>query len=320
MTNIFCPYRREDTGDVIMQVVGRLKQYFGENGVYLDVQDEPLGSAFENRILKSIASTRVVLVFIGAHWAYRLHEASDLVRREVEMALTFDIPVVPVLIGVPDFGRVDLPRHLVELKGRNWMKLDPAMDFETSLSRLIRHIESVLYEMSVTICPIEQEVPGPWGTEQNDPVYFYHLSVENLSKRELKDVMVQVAKTQLSDDGQNYNGSIRRVERPLFWEYGSGDRTKADLKPGESRYCNFVRLKKHDRKLVLDIAGEWPVHEPHVLVRGRMRVELDARSSEGRSRPLQLEVDYDGGWSDRGEDMVKEGHIKITATSNYALQ
>lgn len=106
MTRLFVSYRREDSAGHAGRLADALERAFGEDSVFRDVDDIAPGADFARVIETGLADVVAVLVVIGPGWlnaagaaGRRLDEADDFVRREIELALAADKPLLPVLVG-----------------------------------------------------------------------------------------------------------------------------------------------------------------------------------------------------------------------------
>jgi hypothetical protein len=102
--NIFISYRREDSAAYAGRLCDHLGAIFGPERVFMDVEDIAPGQVFTESIDRTIKACEVVLVVIGPRWTEILQrraqdKQSDYVYREVEAAISNQIPVVPVLVG-----------------------------------------------------------------------------------------------------------------------------------------------------------------------------------------------------------------------------
>src|SRR5688572_7399706 len=129
---IFISYRRSDSAGHAGRLYDYLKEYFGEDRIFFDVDTIKPGVDFEQKIKTELDNSDVVLVLIGDHWlgikdmngTRRLDDPHDYVRLEVEVALTKGIAVIPVLLqGVPMPSEKDLPEKLHDFSRRNAIKL-----------------------------------------------------------------------------------------------------------------------------------------------------------------------------------------------------
>jgi tetratricopeptide (TPR) repeat protein len=94
---------------------------FGDNHIFMDVQDIQPGQNFSQTIDQTIAGCGAVLVIIGPRWMEILRgrekeQAPDYVRHEIESALARKILVIPVLVGGASMAQLSgLPQSLAEL-------------------------------------------------------------------------------------------------------------------------------------------------------------------------------------------------------------
>ncbi|MEO0755104.1 MAG: toll/interleukin-1 receptor domain-containing protein, partial [Pseudomonadota bacterium] len=145
--SIFIGYRRDDTADAAGRVYDRLRNEFGAEAVFKDVDRLPPGVDFGDFILTVLPKCRVFLAMIGPGWLEasdeagdrRLDDPEDWVRIELETALeTPGLQVVPVLInGAPMPRADDLPDCLRVLPRLNaaFVRRDP--DFHRDMDKLI---------------------------------------------------------------------------------------------------------------------------------------------------------------------------------------
>ena len=108
MPGVFLSYRRRDSGSWMDRLQERLELRFGEDLVFRDLDDLRVGGDFLSQIRAGIRSADAVLIVIGPRWLdggrhggrSRLHRRDDVLRREIEWALSSrKVPVVPVLVG-----------------------------------------------------------------------------------------------------------------------------------------------------------------------------------------------------------------------------
>jgi hypothetical protein len=103
MATIFVSYRREDASGHAGRLVDRLTARFGEDRVFMDVQDIQPGDRFGQSIDETIARCDCVLAVIGPRWLQMVQERAatgeDFVHREIAAALKRDLTVIPVLVG-----------------------------------------------------------------------------------------------------------------------------------------------------------------------------------------------------------------------------
>ena len=125
---IFVSYRREDAGGHAGRLVDRLTTRFGDDGVFMDVQDIDPGDKFAESIDHTIARCDAIVAVIGPRWVdllqQRAQAGEDFVRHEIASALRRDIPVLPVLVGGARMPvRGDLPADLAPLLQRHAVEI-----------------------------------------------------------------------------------------------------------------------------------------------------------------------------------------------------
>jgi TIR domain len=119
---IFVGYRRSDTAKIAQKIYGRLSRHFGgTKAVFQDVNGIRPGRPWSQVIDEAIATCHVFVVLIGSGWLAatkdeerrRIDDSEDRHRREIEVALEREIPVIPVLIDAAEMpAREDLPESL----------------------------------------------------------------------------------------------------------------------------------------------------------------------------------------------------------------
>jgi TIR domain len=121
---IFISYRRQETSHLAGRLYDRLADRFGEARVFMDVDTMKLGAKWRKEIFRELATCRVLLAVISPGWltaadgrgGRRLHDPDDIVRLEIEAALTRDVLVIPVLVeGAAMPAPQDLPESLTGL-------------------------------------------------------------------------------------------------------------------------------------------------------------------------------------------------------------
>jgi hypothetical protein len=153
---IFISYRRADSADVCKQLYQRLALHFGQEAIFMDVDDIPPGADFRAHIDAILARCAIVLVVIGPDWIHvagengkrRLDDPDDLVRIEVEKALAYDTIVIPLLVKGASFPKaLDLPSSLLPLTNLNGARLrsaglNPLRDrFSIDIQRLVQKVD-----------------------------------------------------------------------------------------------------------------------------------------------------------------------------------
>ncbi len=152
MKRIFISYRRSDSAGYAGRLYDYLKNYFGEERIFFDVDTIKPGVDYEQKIKTELDQSEAVLVLIGGQWLRvtgpdgkkRLDQPHDYVRLEVETALAKNIAVIPVLLqGVPMPSGGELPEALVDLSRRNAIKLSDE-HWNSDLNLLTANLKHVL--------------------------------------------------------------------------------------------------------------------------------------------------------------------------------
>ena len=148
---LFLSYRRDDSAETTGRIADRLREAFGNDAVFLDVDSIPTAVDFRVYLRHQIERCAALLVIVGPRWLAtspgaslpRLHEEGDLVRAEIETALQAGVPVVPVLVqraAMPP--ERSLPSALKEFAFRNAAAARPDPDFRRDMDRLIATLRS----------------------------------------------------------------------------------------------------------------------------------------------------------------------------------
>jgi TIR domain len=124
MEKVFISYRRDDSAGYVMSLRSEMNRRFGDQQVFIDVEDIPAGSDFVKVIENTVGNCEALLAIIGPFWLKvtnshgqrRLDDPLDFVRIEIGSALRRGIPVIPVLVGDTDMpAEDDLPIDLKPL-------------------------------------------------------------------------------------------------------------------------------------------------------------------------------------------------------------
>ena len=149
---IFISYRRDDAAYPAGWLFDRLVNHFGDGQVFRDVDTIQLGDDFVADIAAAVGSCAVLLAVIGDRWltvtgeegGRRLDDPADLVRLELEAALTRDIRVIPVLVDRARMPRAaELPASLEKLASRQAHELSPNR-FNSDAERLLSVLDGIL--------------------------------------------------------------------------------------------------------------------------------------------------------------------------------
>ena len=146
---LFINYRREDTAPYAGRLYDRLTERFGEDKVFIDIDQIGPGEDFVEVINRKVGTCDIAIVMIGPHWLSardasgkrRLDDEEDFVRMEIVAALQRNISVIPVLVGGAQMPRKeDLPEALRPLSRRNAIELSE-IRFRSDVNRLIEAIQ-----------------------------------------------------------------------------------------------------------------------------------------------------------------------------------
>ena len=151
MPTILVSYRRDDSKWITGRIVDRLKQHYGRDNVFMDIDAIPVGRDFREHLRNTLDHCDVLLAIIGPRWLVadragrpRIMDSADWVRVEIETALTKRIPVVPVLIDDAGMPRPnELPDSLQDFAYRQAAMIDTDRDFHSHMDRLIDAISEL---------------------------------------------------------------------------------------------------------------------------------------------------------------------------------
>ena len=146
MPQFFISYRRKDSQQIIGRIYEKLTYYFGDDAVFLDVEDIAAGIDFRAYLRNMIVGSDVVLAVIGPEWlrSFSLIEPdeNDFVLVELEIALEQGVPIIPILLGgTPMPESSALPESISLISFRNAFPLDVRQGFARDLNRLISNLD-----------------------------------------------------------------------------------------------------------------------------------------------------------------------------------
>ncbi len=148
---LFLGYRRSDTADAAGRIFDFLESKFGRAKIFKDVDSIAVGVDFREEVKRVIQGCDAFLALIGPMWlnvsdgsgAPRLHDPNDLVRIEIEIALSSGVPVIPVLISGASMPKeAELPDSLRRLTNLNAARVRQDPDFRHDMERLIRALSA----------------------------------------------------------------------------------------------------------------------------------------------------------------------------------
>ena len=155
--HIFISYRREDAADATGRINDRLRQHFGAEMIFTDVDDIPMGVDFRAHLDLNVSRCKVLLAVVGRGWLTvrrrgwlplwltrkrRLNDPDDWVRIEIESALRRKIRVIPLLVQGAKIPSADeLPDSLRELAFRQGTPIQADPFFHADMDRLIKGLD-----------------------------------------------------------------------------------------------------------------------------------------------------------------------------------
>lgn len=167
MSSIFISYRRTGTSGYCGLLQDGLRDHFGRDRVFRDIDSIRPGADFTEVVEKAVSEAGVVLALIGSNWldarneagGRRLDDPDDFVRLEIESALKHGIVVVPVLVeGAKVPSERELPPSISRL-GRSQAIALSDERWEYDLNRLVTALEELVGAPSGTSS--ETASPGP---------------------------------------------------------------------------------------------------------------------------------------------------------------
>jgi TIR domain len=213
MARIFISYRRSESAYVAAPLSEKLQQRFGQDSVFYDIDNIPLGVDFREHIGNAVGQCDVLLVLIGEQWLTaadktgkkRLDDAGDYVRIEIESALKRNIPVIPVLLGEATMPSADdLPESLKDIVYRNAAELRAGSNWRHHTERLMNGLENLFKlneEVQKPTEAVEKKQTLQTQTEIKKPVEDILDSKSRLDKR---SKVMQIIKSGLQDFTDSY--------------------------------------------------------------------------------------------------------------------
>jgi hypothetical protein len=170
-SGIFISYRRQETAYAAGWLYQQLRDRFGSDQVFKDVDNLDPGDDFYEKIDEAVGSCAVLLALIGDQWldvddgsgVRRLDDPQDFVRLEIEAALRRGVRVVPLLVAGARMPRPEaLPQSLSGLTRRHAVELTPER-FEADTQRLLGVLERTLTTARARFepSPVEAALPAP---------------------------------------------------------------------------------------------------------------------------------------------------------------
>ena len=152
VAKIVISYRRADSDAIMGRIRDHLSQHFGDDAVFSDIDNIPLGVDYRRYVQDILSSCKVLLAIVGRNWTgktngshARIQDKADPVRVEVETAMRRAIPLIPVLVGGAEMPHAnELPESLRQFPFLNAAQVSAGIDFPPDMDRLVHVLESML--------------------------------------------------------------------------------------------------------------------------------------------------------------------------------
>lgn len=153
MSNVFVSYRRDDSSWATQNLLRRLREEFGADAIFADIDGIEPGLDFRDVLEDQLSNCSVLIVVVGEKWInakddtgkQRLSDKNDWVRVELEKGLeNQSARVIPLVIrpaSMPKEGEV--PPELSDFCYMQEVAIFP-QDFEVGFGRLATAIDKVL--------------------------------------------------------------------------------------------------------------------------------------------------------------------------------
>lgn len=137
MPDVFINYRTGDAKDTAYRVHEELSRRFGKERVFLAGVSIEAGDRYANELVQSVRRSGALLALIGHGWldapdrkrpgGRALDNEEDWVRRELEEAFAWAVPVIPVLIGrqAEQLDPLRLPESIADLAECQYIRYSP---------------------------------------------------------------------------------------------------------------------------------------------------------------------------------------------------
>ncbi|MGO8948488.1 MAG: toll/interleukin-1 receptor domain-containing protein [Ktedonobacterales bacterium] len=136
---IFISYRRDDSADVCARIYDWLTYRLPPENVFTNVDAVPFGVDFMKHAEAAIKQCNVMLLVIGSKWLTPSGGVSNSVRMEIELALQYNVKIVPVLVHDATMPTRTLLspsiQPIVSLNANALHALDPY--FQSDIERLL---------------------------------------------------------------------------------------------------------------------------------------------------------------------------------------
>ncbi|MEO1290698.1 MAG: TIR domain-containing protein, partial [Chloroflexota bacterium] len=123
---------------------------YGEENVFLDVDQIPLGQNFKETLQESLDQSDVVLIIVGDRWVDELKKREEdrisdanYVYVEIMRALDKAIPlIIPIMLNkTSDLKRDDLPQEMQKITSLQYGRVRDNPDFHTDMDKIRQRID-----------------------------------------------------------------------------------------------------------------------------------------------------------------------------------
>lgn len=172
MGGIFVNYRRNAPDELVVGIHQRLRDYFGDEQVFLDRESIALGRTYWEVIHDRLPDVDVLLVLVHQGWLTErdeegtrlLDRGRDWVREEIELGVKYGKSIIPVLLDDADWpANADLPASILSIRGNQAHRVRG----ESAAADVDELIERLKPEVAPTWTPgdggdTEPRRPGRW--------------------------------------------------------------------------------------------------------------------------------------------------------------
>lgn len=162
MAGVFVNYRTGDGDWAGLVIVRELEKRFGRDRVFYASRTIRIGEDFAERIQQCVADADVLLAVIGRRWltSDRLNDPQDWVRREIVLAFSNDVIVVPVLLdGVQRPREQDLADDMRKLARCQYLRLHHRND-DRDIARLVEELADLVPDLASSPPPVGNRRSG----------------------------------------------------------------------------------------------------------------------------------------------------------------
>ncbi len=152
---IFISYRTNDSSAHAWQIYHRLAEAFHPEQAFIDKESIPYGVDFREYLEEAIRNCDAMLVVIGPKWLeigpdgqLRIQQDDDVVRFEIQFAMSLNRLVIPVLVGGAVVPAVSLlPASLHPFLRKMAAKVDMEQHFRRDTDRLIEQVRAAVVKL-----------------------------------------------------------------------------------------------------------------------------------------------------------------------------